>query len=77
MRLIRQVLCWLSILAHHNAEHGGTPEGELVGVADVVQAHWRRYGRNFYTRYRGMLKMPVLTAAQLATTASSDDDYCF
>jgi len=45
------VLCWLSILAHHNAENGGTPEGELIGVADVVQAHWRRYGRNFYTRY--------------------------
>ena len=27
--------------------------------------------------YLGMLKMPALTAAQLATTASSDDDYCF
>jgi phosphoglucomutase len=42
------VLCWLSILAHHNA---GTPHGQLVGVAEVVAQHWRRFGRNFYTRY--------------------------
>jgi len=42
------VLCWLSILAHHNA---GTPLGQLVGVGDIVRAHWGRYGRNFYTRY--------------------------
>lgn len=42
------VLCWLSILAHHNTE---TPVGELVTVGDVVRAHWRKYGRNYYTRY--------------------------
>jgi len=42
------VLCWLSILAHHN-EH--TAIDSLVGVGDVVRAHWRTYGRNYYSRY--------------------------
>jgi len=42
------VLCWLSILEYHNR---GTSVGELVGVGDIVRAHWRKYGRNFYTRY--------------------------
>ena len=42
------VLCWLSILAHHNAE---TPIGQLVGVGDVVRRHWQTYGRNYYSRY--------------------------
>ena len=42
------VLAWLSILAHHN-EH--TPEGALVGVGDIVRAHWSTYGRNYYSRY--------------------------
>lgn len=42
------VLCWLSILAHHNAN---TPIGSLVGVGDIVRQHWRTYGRNHYSRY--------------------------
>lgn len=42
------VLCWLSILAHHNA---ATPVGSLVGVGDIVRQHWRTYGRNYYSRY--------------------------
>ena len=42
------VLCWLSILAHHNAQ---TPHGSLVGVGDIVRQHWREFGRNFYTRH--------------------------
>lgn len=42
------VLAWLSILAHANAR---TPVGQLVGVGDIVRAHWAQYGRNFYTRY--------------------------
>ena len=28
-----------------------TPVGSLVGVGDIVRAHWRKYGRNYYTRY--------------------------
>ena len=43
-----QVLCWLSILAHHNT---ATPLGSLVGVGDIVREHWRTYGRNYYSRY--------------------------
>jgi len=42
------VLAWLSILAKANES---TEEGKLVGVADVVKAHWEKYGRNYYTRY--------------------------
>jgi len=42
------VLCWLSILAHHNE---ATPIGSLVGVGDIVRQHWRTYGRNYYSRY--------------------------
>ena len=42
------VLCWLSILTYHNAD---TPNGQLVGVGQIVLQHWRRFGRNFYTRY--------------------------
>jgi len=40
------MLCWLSILATKN-------EGseEFVSVEDVVRAHWKKYGRNYYTRY--------------------------
>jgi len=44
------VLCWLSILAHHNPE-ASTPLGQLVGVEQIVREHWRTYGRNYYSRY--------------------------
>ncbi|KAL3923333.1 MAG: hypothetical protein SGPRY_004251 [Prymnesium sp.] len=30
---------------------GVRPVGELVGVESIVHAHWREYGRNYYTRY--------------------------
>lgn len=43
------VLAWLSILAHANrATAAGQP---LVSVGDIVRAHWRRFGRNYYSRY--------------------------
>ena len=42
------VLCWLSILAHHNEN---TVVGSLVGVGDIVRKHWKEYGRNHYSRY--------------------------
>lgn len=25
--------------------------GQLVGVGDVAMEHWRKYGRNFFSRY--------------------------
>jgi len=38
------VLGWLSILAFEN-------ENKKVSVADIVQNHWKKYGRSYYTRY--------------------------
>jgi len=40
------VLAWLQILADYNK--GG---GALVTVQDVVENHWKTYGRNYYCRY--------------------------
>lgn len=40
------VLAWLSILASRQTD--GAP---LVSVEDIVRAHWKEYGRNFYCRY--------------------------
>eukprot|EP00208_Stichococcus_sp_RCC1054_P002668 CAMPEP_0206134820 /NCGR_PEP_ID=MMETSP1473-20131121/224_1 /ASSEMBLY_ACC=CAM_ASM_001109 /TAXON_ID=1461547 /ORGANISM="Stichococcus sp, Strain RCC1054" /LENGTH=557 /DNA_ID=CAMNT_0053526443 /DNA_START=244 /DNA_END=1917 /DNA_ORIENTATION=- len=43
------VLAWLSILAHKNKD---VPEGgKLVTVKDIAEAHWQKYGRNFFSRY--------------------------
>lgn len=42
------VLAWLSILAHRNRV---VPPGMLIGVEDIAQEHWRRYGRHFCLRY--------------------------
>jgi len=41
------VLAWLSILASKNSD----PSKPLVTVQDVVEAHWKTYGRNYYGRY--------------------------
>ncbi|DAZ94300.1 TPA: hypothetical protein N0F65_012069 [Lagenidium giganteum] len=40
------VLAWLSILAAKQTE--GAP---LVTVEDIVRAHWKQFGRNYYCRY--------------------------
>lgn len=40
------VMAWLQILAHKTEE-----AGKLVGVRDILEDHWRTYGRNYYTRY--------------------------
>jgi len=42
------VLAWLLVLAHKNEN---APEGKLVSVEDILQDHWKQYGRNFYSRY--------------------------
>lgn len=40
------VLSWLSILASKNKDGS-----KLVSVEDIVNEHWKEYGRNYYTRY--------------------------
>ena len=41
------VLCWLSILADYNKNHD-----ELkVTIKDIVEEHWKTYGRDYYCRY--------------------------
>jgi phosphoglucomutase len=40
------VLAWLQILAKKSEA-----AGKLVSVEDVANAHWKEYGRNYYTRY--------------------------
>lgn len=43
------VLAWLSILAYKNQS---APAGsKLIGVRDVAVEHWKKYGRNFFSRY--------------------------
>jgi phosphoglucomutase len=41
------VLCWLSVLAKTNPD----PSKPLVSIKDIVEAHWREFGRNHYQRY--------------------------
>lgn len=40
------VLCWLAIVAYES-------EGKdtLVSVEDIVTAHWKKFGRNYFARY--------------------------
>ena len=42
------ILAWLSIIADRNHF---SPEGKLVGVKEIVEEHWKTYGRNYYCRY--------------------------
>ncbi len=42
------ILCWLSILAFRNTD---TKPGNLVTVQQIVEEHWKTYGRNYYCRY--------------------------
>ena len=42
------VLAWMSILAKAN---DGTDDNAMVGVRDIVEKHWEKYGRHFYCRY--------------------------
>lgn len=41
------VLAWLQVLAAHNAD----ASKPLVTVEEIVTAHWKRFGRNYYSRY--------------------------
>jgi phosphoglucomutase len=43
------VLAWLSMLAYYNKD---VPVGgKKVSVEDISVNHWRKYGRNFFSRY--------------------------
>jgi phosphoglucomutase len=43
------VLAWLNIVVALNAaEDTGD---KVIGVGDVLEAHYRVYGRNYFTRY--------------------------
>ena len=42
------VLAWLNIIAALNKDNSGKA---LIGVGDVLNAHYKTYGRNFFTRY--------------------------
>lgn len=41
------VLAWLQILAAYNTD----ASKPLVSVEDIVKAHWKKYGRNYYCRW--------------------------
>eukprot|EP00457_Paulinella_chromatophora_P004207 gb/GEZN01004217.1/.p1 GENE.gb/GEZN01004217.1/~~gb/GEZN01004217.1/.p1 ORF type:complete len:580 (-),score=81.46 gb/GEZN01004217.1/:217-1956(-) len=41
------VMCWLSILAYKNPDDSK----KLVTVKNIVEEHWKTYGRNYYSRY--------------------------
>jgi len=43
-------LAWLSILAETNKGRDLSKE-RVLGVQDIVEAHWRKFGRNYYSRY--------------------------
>eukprot|EP00919_Chromeraceae_sp_WS-2016_P025207 GHVR01059628.1.p1 GENE.GHVR01059628.1~~GHVR01059628.1.p1 ORF type:complete len:484 (-),score=111.38 GHVR01059628.1:87-1538(-) len=40
------VMAWLSILAYKNKD-----STSFVSVKDIVVDHWKKFGRNYYTRY--------------------------
>ena len=40
------VLCWLSIIAH--ASEG---KDNLVSIEEIVAEHWKKFGRNYFSRY--------------------------
>lgn len=43
------ILCWLQVLADKNVDK--TQEGNFIGVQQIVEDHWKVYGRNYYSRY--------------------------
>ena len=41
------ILRWLTILAQKNKDN----KGKLVGIPEIMQDHWKCYGRDYYCRY--------------------------
>lgn len=53
------MLAWLSILAHKNKD---VPEGgKLVTVKDIAEAHWQKYGRNFFRCHTSHLSLSPIS----------------
>lgn len=42
------VLAWLSIISYENLNQ---TDNKFVSIQDIVQNHWKKYGRSFYARY--------------------------
>jgi phosphoglucomutase len=65
------VLAWLSILADANPDSSAP----LVTVEDIVTAHWKKYGRNYYARwdFEGMDKSKCeAMVAKMRTDAAAN-----
>lgn len=43
------ILNWLQVLADKNVDK--TQIGKLISVQQIVEDHWKIYGRNYYSRY--------------------------
>eukprot|EP01132_Coremiostelium_polycephalum_P007669 gene7669-9436_t len=43
------ILSWLQILAHHN--NNRPPSSPFISIQDIVEKHWKQFGRNYYSRY--------------------------
>ncbi|GAM23066.1 hypothetical protein SAMD00019534_062410 [Acytostelium subglobosum LB1] len=41
------VIAWLQILSHHNTD----ATKQFVSLENIVHQHWKKYGRNYYSRY--------------------------
>eukprot|EP00178_Gracilaria_changii_P021181 TRINITY_DN63064_c0_g1_i1.p1 TRINITY_DN63064_c0_g1~~TRINITY_DN63064_c0_g1_i1.p1 ORF type:complete len:586 (+),score=125.86 TRINITY_DN63064_c0_g1_i1:57-1814(+) len=40
------ILSWLSIIAHESEG-----KDKIVSIEDIVSAHWKKFGRNYFSRY--------------------------
>lgn len=83
------VLAWLQILAVANPD----PSQSLTTVEDIVTAHWKKYGRNYYCRWdfencnaEQCQAMMVQMRSQVDTntgrtvgkyTIAKSDDFCY
>lgn len=67
------VLAWLSILAHYNPESQPSGDKPFVSVEDIVRAHWKKYGRNYYCRYdyEGVDKPKATAMVEAMATATA------
>jgi len=69
------VLAWLSIIAVYN----GDAAQPLVSVQDIVTQHWRKYGRNYFSRlvisFHFILFFEKKNVFALTTTKNHDNSF--